>query len=61
MRSCEGCMYWSELLAQAIGGGPVQAMCLHPDKKRIYTYSGCNQKIEGDPVDLPNYGREGEE
>ena len=27
-KNCAGCRYWSEMLAQAIGGGPVQAMCL---------------------------------
>jgi hypothetical protein len=30
-RNCKGCRYWSEMLAQALGGGPVQAMCLAPD------------------------------
>lgn len=27
-RNCAGCRFWSEMIAQAIGGGPVQAMCL---------------------------------
>ena len=27
-RNCAGCRFWSEMLAQAIGGGPVTAMCL---------------------------------
>ncbi len=27
---CAGCRYWSEMLAQAIGGGPLQAMCIAP-------------------------------
>ena len=24
-RTCKGCRYWSEMVAQSIGGGPVQA------------------------------------
>lgn len=36
-RNCHGCRYWSEMLARALGGGPVEAMCLgdnspHRDK-----------------------------
>ena len=27
-RNCKGCRYWSEMIAQALGGGPVEAMCL---------------------------------
>jgi hypothetical protein len=27
-RNCKGCKFWSEMIARAIGGGPVQAMCL---------------------------------
>lgn len=29
-RNCKGCRYWSEMIAQALGGGPVQALCLSP-------------------------------
>ena len=29
-RDCAGCRYWSEMIAQSIGGGPVQALCLAP-------------------------------
>lgn len=27
-RNCAGCRYWSEMIAQSIGCGPVQALCL---------------------------------
>lgn len=27
-KNCKGCRYWSEMIAQVIGGGPVQALCL---------------------------------
>lgn len=29
-RNCKGCRYWSEMLAQGHGGGPVEAVCLSP-------------------------------
>lgn len=51
-RSCEGCRYWSELIAESIGGGPVKALCLHPKRKQSMTYRGCEQYEAGRPVDL---------
>lgn len=27
-QSCGTCRYWSEMCAQAMGGGPVEALCL---------------------------------
>ena len=27
-KNCAGCKFWSEMIAQSIGGGPVEAMCL---------------------------------
>lgn len=27
-KDCRGCRYWSEMIAQSIGFGPVQALCL---------------------------------
>ena len=30
-RNCGGCRYWSEMIAQSIGGREVEAMCLSPD------------------------------
>jgi hypothetical protein len=30
-KNCAGCKYWSEMLAQSIGGAPVEAMCLSSD------------------------------
>jgi hypothetical protein len=29
--TCDGCRFWSELVAKSEGGGPVQALCLSPD------------------------------
>lgn len=44
---CRGCRYWSEMIARCRGAGPVQAMCLSPDrlaKRGEYTYG--NQTCE---------------
>lgn len=49
---CEGCKYWSEMLAEA-RGSVVVAMCLHPERKRDYTSRGCEKREVGEPVDLP--------
>lgn len=41
-RTCSGCRWWSEMLAQAKGGGPVEAMCLNqesPNSTRYVTQS----------------------
>jgi hypothetical protein len=35
-RNCEGCKFWSEMVAESIGGGPLEALCLNQDGK----YSG---------------------
>ena len=32
---CNGCRYWSEMMAQSIGGGPITAMCLN-SKSEFY-------------------------
>jgi hypothetical protein len=37
-RNCKGCRYWSEMIAQAVGGGPVQAICLCPTSAARGTY-----------------------
>lgn len=29
-RNCSGCRYWSEMVAQSIGGADVEALCLSP-------------------------------
>jgi hypothetical protein len=28
---CAGCRFWSEMVAQSIGGAPVEALCLSAD------------------------------
>jgi len=41
-RNCGGCKFWSEMLAQWTGGGPIEAMCLAPAGKYRgeYTIAG---------------------
>ncbi len=64
-RNCAGCRFWSEMIAQAIGGGPVQAMCLAESGKYAgkYTvhYTRCDSWKSGHygaVDDPPNYGEE---
>ena len=40
--TCEGCFYWSEMIAHA-WGGPLEAMCLKEDCEHHlkYTKNGC--------------------
>lgn len=44
-RLCKTCSAWSELIARAEGGGPVEALCLHPKSsyRGFYTTgaTGC--------------------
>ena len=47
MNRCNTCAAWSELIARAIGGGLVEAMCLKPDSPMRGHYTtgrhGCHQ------------------
>ncbi len=38
-QNCSECRYWSARLAYAIGGGPVQAMCLEKDSRHHGKYT----------------------
>lgn len=45
MEKCKTCAAWSELIARAVGGGPVEAMCIKPDSPMRGAYTtarhGC--------------------
>lgn len=47
MNRCNTCSAWSELIAKAHGGGPVEALCLKPDSPMHGHYTtgrqGCHQ------------------
>lgn len=53
--ACEGCCYWSEMVAQSIGGDPVEAMCLNDnsDSYQKMVRNGCHDKEWGEPIDFP--------
>ena len=58
MRSCEGCKFWSERVADAIGCGPVRAYCLNERNtakgyEARMVYRGCELHEVGDPIDAP--------
>ena len=62
MKSCEGCKYWSELVAQSIGLGPLEAMCLCKESV-VYqhmVHMRCSCYDPGVPVDIvgTHYERE---
>ncbi len=52
-RNCDGCKYWSELMAQFVDG-VLKAMCLNEDSDKYQKYSkmGCEKKVAGPPVDV---------
>jgi hypothetical protein len=62
MNSCNGCKYWSEMIAHSIDGGPVEAMCFNKlsPNHNLYTLWGCRCKEEGiaqdvSPLNLNEY------
>lgn len=54
---CEGCKFWSEMVAHAIGNEPVKAMCLneHGPHYGKMVHKGCDKKALGQAVDDPEY------
>lgn len=46
-RDCKGCRFWSEMIAQSVGGGPVQAMCLASKPAQLSgQYTSARQKCD---------------
>ena len=37
-KTCEGCRFWSEILAQSVGSGPIEAFCLCDDGPKAMRY-----------------------
>ena len=57
--SCDGCMYWSVMVAEVGSDGYLRAMCLHPklDKTPFLArlrHSGCDDYEEGPSMDRPD-------
>lgn len=64
-RDCAGCRFWSEMIAQSIGGRPVEAMCLAETGRYAGKYTSARMKCDswksghhGAVDDPPNYGEE---
>ena len=57
MNNCDGCQYWSEMVAQSLGGGPMRALCLNPNSPLYNTMAntGCSEYAPGRPIDDPAY------
>lgn len=56
--SCEGCKFWSDLVAESVGGR-LRALCMHESVKgwsnaMRMTYAGCGYREEGEPLDSPS-------
>lgn len=49
MDNCNGCQWWSEMIAAAFSGNPVTATCLNEDSPRFgkMAYRGCELKVDG--------------
>ena len=64
-KNCAGCRFWSEMVAQSIGGGPVEALCLADGGPLSGKYTSGKQSCSGWKSghlgavdDPPNYGEE---
>ena len=64
-KNCAGCRFWSEMVAQCVGGGPVTALCLVDSGRYAGKYTaGFNRCASwksghyGAVDDPPDYGAE---
>ncbi len=55
MNNCEGCQYWSEMVAESIGCGPIKAMCLNDESGHYnkMVNHGCDNYRAGYAIDMP--------
>jgi hypothetical protein len=55
MNDCDGCKWWSERIAQAIGNDPMEAMCLNIDSPKYnrMVHTGCKLHTPGRAIDDP--------
>lgn len=63
MAKCGDCRFWSEMVAQSIGGGPVEALCLSQKSAHSGHYTTERMRCEawkhnefGAIDSPPNYG-----
>lgn len=60
MGTCDGCKYWSELVASVVGNEEMQALCLNPASHRYSkkVCGGCDKYVAGRSIDDPSIGNE---
>ena len=51
----EGCRWWSQMVAESLGCGPIEALCLNPESNEYQRMvrNGCNKHETGRAVDDP--------
>lgn len=60
-RNCKGCKFWSEMIARAHGGGPVEALCLATGGQYSGKYTVASTRCdkwesgENGAIDEPGY------
>jgi hypothetical protein len=42
MKTCETCRYWSQMCAQALDAGPIEALCLAADGPKLAQFTRAN-------------------
>ena len=54
--TCDGCKYWSELVAMGNGAGELDALCLNPESHRYnrMVCGGCDKYEAGRSIDDPS-------
>jgi hypothetical protein len=54
---CKDCKFFSEMIAESIGCGPITAMCLCGSSKNhgkmVRESNHCEMFIQGTPIDMP--------
>lgn len=63
MNKCDGCRHWSQMVAQSIGAGPIEALCLNSKSPKHSKYMRADGTCPawqhnrfGQIDDPPNYG-----
>lgn len=54
--TCDGCKFWSELIAMSNGAGQLDALCLNPESHRYnrMVEGGCDKHTPGRAIDDPS-------
>jgi hypothetical protein len=63
LERCENCRFWSQMCAQALDGGPIEALCLSSDGPKKQKYTRANAycpswriNSHGSVDEPPDYG-----